>query len=96
MTVRNGVGASVDLDEVPSEKTSSAELLFSESHGRFVISTKSKAAEVVLRASGVPFGRVGSTGGSRLKFATKGKTVAAVDVGAARDAWDTPLERMMG
>jgi len=96
MCIRGGLGVVVDLCEIPGEALSPSDALFSESHGRFIVSTKSaKKVSAILARSGVAFAQLGRTGGSTVKFARGQKTLAAFGVDAAIDAWENPISRLM-
>jgi phosphoribosylformylglycinamidine (FGAM) synthase-like enzyme len=97
MCIQHGVGASVDVAKVSSEGLSPTEVLFSESHGRFVVSSKTgSTVETLFANAGVPYSRVGKTGARSLKFTSGGKLIAALGVDAIRNSWETPLGRIMG
>jgi phosphoribosylformylglycinamidine synthase len=97
MCIQHGVGASVDIARVSTEVLSPTEALFSESHGRFVVSSrKGSTVETLLANAGVPYSRIGKTGARALQFTSGGKLVAALGVDAIRNSWETPLGRIMG
>lgn len=96
MCVPSAIGATVDVARFPAAPAEASELLFSESHGRFVVSTDSrKAVEALLEASKVPHSVVGRTGGKTLEFTRGSKRVAAVGVRKLVQAWQSPLPEMM-
>ncbi len=96
LCMEHSMGVSIDLSEVPDSGLTETEKLFSESHGRFVISTgrRSEMSELLLR-SGVPFAVVGRTGGRVLSFRSAGREVAGLKVDRLTDAWSSPVERLM-
>ncbi len=97
MCIPHHVGANVDLGPMSAEGLTPTESLFSESHGRFIVSTKEpRKAEALLRRSGVAHTLLGKTGGETLRFADGGKAVASLKVDAVRDFWETPISRLMG
>jgi phosphoribosylformylglycinamidine synthase len=97
MCIQDGVGAAVDAGRIPGGSLSPTEALFSESHGRFVISAREGAkAEALLRREGIPYSLVGETGGDALGISVGGKTVASLEIDAIRDIWERPLMRLMG
>jgi len=73
MAVTGRTGFRVNIDKVPSTCNRSDELLFSESHSRYVVGT-SKSAEVdqLLKSEGVKFAQVGRSARGRAEF-TKGR-----------------------
>jgi phosphoribosylformylglycinamidine synthase len=86
MAIAAGVGATVDLAAVRvTEPCSPAEILFSESANRVVLSIAPEAAEAVLgaaTAAGVAAARIGVAGGTELRFGPNA-TVALVDADRA-------------
>jgi phosphoribosylformylglycinamidine synthase len=97
MCIPRGVGARVDIGRLSTEALSPTDALFSESHGRFVISTrKTSKAEAILRNAGVAHSWVGKTGGRALRFTGGGSVAASLEVDAIRDSWEKPLARLMG
>jgi len=97
MCIQGGVGAAVDAGRIPGWPLSPTEALFSESHGRFVVSAREGAkAEALLRREGIPYSLVGETGGDALRISVGGKTVASLEIDAIRDIWERPLARLMG
>jgi phosphoribosylformylglycinamidine synthase subunit PurL len=82
MSIASGLGARVDVSKVPTSCASEVETLFSESHGRFVVSGKHANAILASlgesRVAGAAIGRVG--GGSLSLVAGKptGLTVSSM------------------
>jgi len=69
MVISSGLGADIDLLEVPGVASLSAEILFSESHARYLITVKNKtAADVIntLKEINVPSSIIGTVGGDSL------------------------------
>ena len=96
MCVPSVIGATVDVARFPAAPAEAAELLFSESHGRFVVSTHDrKAVEDLLVASKVPHSVVGRTGGKTLEFMRGSRKLAAVGVRQLLEAWQSPLPELM-
>jgi phosphoribosylformylglycinamidine synthase len=96
MCIRDGVGAAVDAGKIPGGPLSPTEALFSESHGRFVVSAREESkAETLLRREGVSYSLVGETGGDELRISAGGKVVASLEVDEIREIWERPLARLM-
>ncbi|QQG48035.1 MAG: phosphoribosylformylglycinamidine synthase subunit PurL [archaeon] len=96
MCIGRGLGVSIDLSLVPGESLSRTEALFSESHGRFLLSTASpKKAESALSKSGIPHARIGVTGGKEVSILAGGRRVAALDVARLSRLWETGLSELM-
>ena len=95
MSLEFEVGAKVDLTQL-GRGLSSPELLFSESHGRFVLTTNRKKDVLALLSShGVASAVVGKTGGDTVEFSRRKTRVASADVRALKLAWEGCLPEMM-
>ena len=69
MGISGSYGCEVDLDKVPSQgEISLNNLLFSESHGRYLVTVKSDALEKVLDSIDVPCACIGEVKGNILKL----------------------------
>ncbi|HEY0196146.1 MAG TPA: AIR synthase related protein, partial [Methanobacterium sp.] len=67
MALSGDLGAEIDLSRIPGEEgLNDFELLFSESHGRFIISVKEEAAEKILDKLEVPATVIGTLKGNSL------------------------------
>ncbi len=97
MTLPNGLGASVELRSVPSAVRSLNDLLFSESHGRFVLTTHDPGAlSRHLKRRRTPHGRAGEVGGDSLALVAGSRTIADLGVDSLRRSHDSTLARLMG
>jgi phosphoribosylformylglycinamidine synthase II len=73
MAIAGSIGFKVDLDTAPNSCNRIDELLFSETHSRYVIATKEPdSVHRVLSATGVPFAEIGKTVATNVEF-VKGK-----------------------
>ena len=73
MAIAGSIGLKIDLDTVPNSCNRIDELLFSETHSRYIIATKDAGSvHRVLASAGVPFAEVGKTNGTNVEF-VKGK-----------------------
>lgn len=69
MAISSGIGAEVALNNVPcEERISLNNLLFSESHGRYIITVKADALDDVLNNINVPCACIGEVKGNNLKL----------------------------
>lgn len=75
MGISSGYGCEIDLDRVPTEDANEGErkislnnLLFSESHGRYILTVKSDVLEDVLDNINVPCACIGEVKGKTLKL----------------------------
>lgn len=98
MCILSNVGAIVDLAKIPSECSRIDDLLFSESHSRFIISVKNDRlanATSMLENSKVPYSTIGKTGGSSIRFVKNGSEVINISIDKAADAWINTIERLI-
>ncbi len=67
MVISEGLGAVIDISEVPTEESmEDFETVFSESHGRFIVSVKDEALNEVLDKLNVSSAVIGTVGGDFL------------------------------
>lgn len=98
MCILSNVGAIVDLAKIPSECSRIDDLLFSESHSRFIISVRNGKlanATSMLENSKVPYSTIGKTGGSSIRFVKNGSEVINISIDKAADAWINTIERLI-
>lgn len=98
MCILSNVGAIVDLAKIPNECSKIDDLLFSESHSRFIISVKNDRlanATSMLENSKVPYSTIGKTGGSSIRFVKNGSEVINISIDKAADAWINMIERLI-
>ncbi|GGM10997.1 phosphoribosylformylglycinamidine synthase subunit PurL [Deinococcus aerophilus] len=96
MAIAGGIGARVQLDAPGDIRTDA--LLFGEAHSRVVVAVSDAgAAESHLRHLGVPFTRLGVSGGDTLTVAapTRGLHLS-VNLAALKDAFESPLVGILG
>jgi phosphoribosylformylglycinamidine synthase len=99
MCTASRIGARVDLRRIPSEQMPSDMMLFSESHGRFLISANPKVAERVgrvLSGADVEYSAVGRVIGRRLSITTDSSEVVSLSVREMARAWESCLPSIMG
>ncbi len=95
MCIPSRMGAELDIAAVRKAMTPQ-EALFSESHGRFVVSTRSTAeTEAALKSAGVEYARLGSTGGTDLALKDRGRQLARLDLDSLAQTWESPIGRLM-
>lgn len=98
MCILSNVGAIVDLAKIPNECSKIDDLLFSESHSRFIISVRNGKlanATSMLENSKVPYSTIGKTGGSSIRFVKNGSEVINISIDKAADAWINTIERLI-
>jgi phosphoribosylformylglycinamidine synthase len=98
MCVSSNIGAEVDLINVPNECSRIDDLLFSESHSRYVVSVeKGKVSNVtdLLKGDGIHHGILGKVKGNSIRFTRDGTNVVNVSIDKAVDAWVNTLEEIV-
>jgi phosphoribosylformylglycinamidine synthase II len=95
MAVAGRTGFKVDMDKVPSTCKRSDELLFSESHSRYLIGT-TKPAEVerLLKSEGVKFAQIGRSGRGKAEFVQGKKVKVSIELAKLDKAFGV-LDRIM-
>lgn len=91
MAIKSGLGAEVDLDKAPSKNTDKFETLFSESHGRYIITVKADQVEDVLERIKVPAAILGEVKGNKLKV----KNLVDMDLTKLEKAYYGVIEDFM-
>ncbi|GGO34543.1 phosphoribosylformylglycinamidine synthase subunit PurL [Deinococcus humi] len=96
MAMAGGIGASVTLDAPDGVRTDA--LLFGEAHSRVVVAVQdADATENQLRELGVPFVRLGRSGGDALTVAAPARGLhLSVNLTALTLAYDSPLVGILG
>ena len=96
MCVAGGLGARIDLLKVPSQEKRAGALLFSESHGRFVLSAPEPARVLrLLEGQRIPHALVGRVTGDSLRLDRGSERLADLDVTALRESHEDAIGRMM-
>jgi len=94
MIIKGDMGASVNLSRVPGiEGLSVPEILFSESHARYLVTVKGESSEDVtsaLKEMDVPFAIIGTVGGDSLQIAD-----TAISVSELKNAYHGVIENFM-
>jgi phosphoribosylformylglycinamidine synthase len=94
MIIKGDMGASVNLSHVPGiEGLSVPEILFSESHARYLVTVKGESSEDVtsaLKEMDVPFAIIGTVGGDSLQIAD-----TAISVSELKNAYHGVIENFM-
>jgi phosphoribosylformylglycinamidine synthase len=96
MCIAGNTGASVDLSAAPSKCSRDDELLFSETHARYLIGTKNADAVMdAARSAGVPAAVIGKSGGSVLRI--EGRTASiSTNVATAKEGWKNAIPNILG
>lgn len=99
MCIQGHVGADVDLREVSSECSRMDDLLFSESHGRFIFGVSEKNLDTLLALSkrmGIECRCIGSVNRSEIIFRSGDTEVLSLDLDRMKTAWFESIPRCMG
>jgi len=84
MAIAGSTGFKVDLDAVPNSCSKMDDVLFSESHSRYLIGTRDpESVRKALSSEGVRFAEIGQATGRRIEFAKGKKKVVSVTLKAA-------------
>ncbi|MDE1726700.1 MAG: phosphoribosylformylglycinamidine synthase subunit PurL [Thaumarchaeota archaeon] len=97
--IKNEIGCNVLLNKIPSENLRHDELLFSESHSRFLLivdPSKIKKVKSILEKRGVQNEIIGKFSGRNITFKDKTKLVASVRVDKAQEKWLNSLGSLVG
>jgi phosphoribosylformylglycinamidine synthase subunit PurL len=95
MCVAGEIGAKVNLAKVPSRCKKVDELLFSESHGRFIVTGKSEIITRVLGKARVPHAVIGTVGGELLEIGSGRRTVSELELRVLQRSWNGTIQRLM-
>jgi phosphoribosylformylglycinamidine synthase len=92
MAISGGIGAEIDLNNVPTEEGISLNnLLFSESHGRYIITVKADVLDDVLDNINVPCVCIGEVKGNSLKLSNN----IEINVKDLKNAYNSGIETFM-
>ncbi|MGI0009771.1 MAG: AIR synthase related protein, partial [Nitrosopumilaceae archaeon] len=98
LCINNQVGCVASLEEIPGQKLKPDELLFSESHSRYVLVVNPKNIKKVtdlLEQKGVPYGTVGKFSDSSIVFKNKTKKIIDLRIDKAQEKWLNSLESLV-
>lgn len=84
MAISGGVGLNVFIDKIPNSCSKMDNLLFSESHSRYIIGTHEpkKVEKILSRIGGLVFSRIGETCNENVTFKMKSKILIDTDIRA--------------
>jgi phosphoribosylformylglycinamidine synthase len=93
MAISGGLGAVIDLTEVPADESlEDFETVFSESHGRYIISVDKEALNEVIDKLNVPSAVIGTVGGD---FLTINGTSINIPVSKLNNSYKGVIEKFM-
>ncbi len=99
MVIAGERGMQVDLDKVPSTCKRLDDLLFSESHGRLVVSVAEKHVKALVDLAerhGVPYGSIGLVEGKSLIIRSNGREVVSLPLEDVKGSWSGAIPDYMG
>ncbi|MBC7097108.1 MAG: phosphoribosylformylglycinamidine synthase, partial [Methanobacteriales archaeon] len=68
MSIKSGLGAKISTAKIPNNCKNEHQLLFSESHGRYIITVKEEIADNIIADIKVPSSVIGSVGGDSFQI----------------------------
>ncbi len=100
MSIKSNLGIEIDLNKINAENMRLDELLFSESHSRFIVTTpKSKVNDLLklAKSRGVPAYHIGRVDSSpRVVFHYEDNEIVNCDLKDIKQAWDSTIPSFMG
>ena len=98
LCIMNETGCIVSIEKIPAEKVRLDELLFSETHSRFLLVISKKDENKVisfLGKKGVAHASIGKFSGENIIFKEKSKIITSVRVDKAQEKWLNSLEALV-
>jgi phosphoribosylformylglycinamidine synthase len=98
LCMTNQIGCKISLDMVPGGKLNSVEILFSESHSRYllVVDKKNlKKLEIILQKNKASYKIIGKFGGNKIQFNRGKKSLIDLSVDNAQKAWINSLRELV-
>jgi phosphoribosylformylglycinamidine synthase subunit PurL len=98
LCITNQTGCLIFIEKIPAEKIRLDELLFSETHSRFLLVISKKDGNKVmsfLEKRGIIHSSIGSFSGDNILFKEKSKIVASIRVDKAQEKWLNSLEALV-
>ncbi|MEM2145303.1 MAG: phosphoribosylformylglycinamidine synthase subunit PurL [Candidatus Jordarchaeaceae archaeon] len=100
MSVKSNFGVEIDLSKVNTENLRLDELLFSESHSRFIVTSPESNVDNILelaKSRGIPAYLIGKvTGSPRVVFHYHDKEIINCDLKDLKTAWEKTIPSFMG
>jgi phosphoribosylformylglycinamidine synthase len=95
MAIAGKAGLRIDLDAIPNSCRSPDDLLFSESHSRYIVATsRPERVRSLLSAANVAFEQIGCAEGATLRFEKRKKSILNLPLGKAGAAYHSLEETM--
>jgi phosphoribosylformylglycinamidine synthase subunit PurL len=98
LCMTNDLGCKISLENVPSHKLQNHQLLFSESHSRYLVVVSKKnlnQIKKILSKKNVVYDVIGIFGGKDITFEKNSKNIANLSVDKARIKWMSSLKELI-
>jgi phosphoribosylformylglycinamidine synthase len=98
LCMNNRIGCKISFDKVPSKNLENDELLFSESHSRYLIVVEKKNLNKIkklLSEKNLDYDIIGTFGGTRILFKKNSVNIANLSVDKIRLNWMSSLEEIV-
>ena len=96
MAMSGNLGCEVDISKIPAEEgISDNNLLFSESHARFIITVSAERCEEIIDSIDVDAAIIGEVKGDSLKINKEDKNIVDLAVADLDDAYHGVIEKYM-
>ncbi len=99
MCISGSIGASIDCTKIPAHDLRIDELLFSETHSRFVIETDDANIDEflsIMKKAGIAYNIIGKVGGDALKFNKNKEELMSIPLSDLKDSWLNSIPKFMG
>ena len=98
LCINNKIGCMTSLDKIPGEKLKPDDLLFSESHSRYILAANQKNIKkimAILEQKDLPYGIIGKFSGSSIVFKSRTKKILDLRIDKAQEKWLNSLESLV-
>ena len=98
LCMTNQIGCTVSLENISNQQLESDEILFSESHSRYLLTFDKKnlqRLEELLKKNNVTFQVIGKFGGDSIQFTDNSKSIIDLSVDKAHKTWISSLKEMV-
>ena len=90
LCIQNQIGCSVSIEKIPAQKMKPDEIIFSESHSRYILSVNKKYIKKVkdlLVQGNIPHEIIGKFSGNSIVFKQKAKKIINLRIDKAQEKW---------
>jgi len=98
MCIQSDIGCTVSLEKIPSSASTPEQILFSESHSRYLLGVEaknSKSVKEILTKKGICFGIIGEFLGDKLILKSNSKNYVNLRVNSMKKKWSNSLEDLI-